>query len=369
MVEGKPIKNFFRAMLYLSPALIFLAIFTFYPLFNTFIISFREKYEYMQGIHQGIGFENYKALLKASYFGPALLNTMIIVFVSVPLSLILSLLISVALNSIKSFKKILQTVFFLPYVTNTIAIGMVFAVMFESKQGLVNAFIKMCGSEGINWLGAPKLGTGSNLVLLFEWFDINKIADAATVFEQNLIQTIGNTGIMSVEKLTSLSEYVGISVLFDKIDFITPQYLTALTVLMVYIIWNSLPFKILILLSSLQSIDKQYYQAAKIDGASKIKTFMNITVPFVSPQLVYLMITSFIGAWKEYSAIDAIFGTGGGINGKDNMATVVWHIYRFINSSMSGQMGYAAAFAVILFVIILLFTALNRYISNKKVHY
>ena len=73
--------------------------------------------------------------------------------------------------------------------------------------------------------------------------------------------------------------------------------------------------------------------------------------------------------WKEYSAIDAIFGTGGGINGKDNMATVVWHIYRFINSSMSGQMGYAAAFAVILFVIILLFTALNRYISNKKVHY
>ena len=112
MVEGKPIKNFFRAMLYLSPALIFLAIFTFYPLFNTFIISFREKYEYMQGIHQGIGFENYKALLKASYFGPALLNTMIIVFVSVPLSLILSLLISVALNSIKSFKKILQTVYF-----------------------------------------------------------------------------------------------------------------------------------------------------------------------------------------------------------------------------------------------------------------
>ncbi len=364
MVEGKPIKNILRALLYLSPALIFLGVFTFYPLFNTVIIAFRENYEYMQGTHSGIGLANFKYLLSGSYFGPALLNTMIIVFVSVPLSLILALLISVALNSIKSFKRILQTVFFLPYVTNTIAIGMVFAVMFESKQGLVNAFIRMCGGDGINWLGASK-----ELGLLFSWFDINKIGQSAQLFESNFIQAVGNLGIVSADKLTEVSKYIGLGVLFDKIDFITPQYLTGLTILMCYIIWNSLPFKILILLSSLQSIDKQYYQAAKIDGASKFKTFMNITVPFVSPQLVYLMITSFIGAWKEYSAIDAIFGTTGGINGKDNMATVVWHIYRFINSSTSGQMGYAAAFAVILFVIILLFTALNRYISNKKVHY
>lgn len=322
MVEGKPAVNFLRAMLYLAPSLILLGVFTFYPVFHTFIISFKEKYNYMTGEFAGWGFGNYEILLKGGYLRPALANTMLIVFVSVPLSLILSLLIAVALNSIKAFKKVLQTVFFLPYVTNTIAIGMVFSVMFESRQGLVNAFIRMCGGVGINWLG-------------------------------------GN---------------LDYGLLFSNVNFgfITPEYLTGLVVLMIYIIWNSLPFKILILLSALQGIDKQYYQAAQIDGASKFKTFMNITVPFVSPQLVYLMITSFIGAWKEYSSIDAIFGEKGGTLGNArNMATVVWYIYAYMSGTLarSTSMGIAAALAIILFVIILLFTALNRYISNKKVHY
>ena len=325
MVEGKPAVNFLRAMLYLSPTLILLGIFTFYPVFHTFTISFQEGYNYMKGTFDGWGFGNYEILFKTTYLKPTLLNTMLIVFVSVPLSLILSLLIAVALNSIKAFKKILQTIFFLPYVTNTIAIGMVFAVMFESEQGLVNAFIRMCGGMGINWLGSPTRADNP-LGLLFKGIELS---------------------------------------------ILTPEYLTSFVVLLIYIVWNSLPFKILILLSSLQGIDKQYYQAAQIDGASKFKTFMNITVPFVSPQLVYLTITSFIGAWKEYSSIDAIFGTGGGrLNDPGNMSTVVWRIYQYVGGRQTGtSMGIAAALAVLLFVIILLFTALNRYISNKKVHY
>ena len=280
----------------------------------------------MKGTFEGWGIGNYEILFKTTYLKPTLLNTMLIVFVSVPLSLILSLLIAVALNSIKAFKKLLQTIFFLPYVTNTIAIGMVFAVMFESEQGLVNAFIRMCGGIGINWLGSP-VRDDSPLGLLFKGINLS---------------------------------------------IITPEYLTSFVVLLIYIVWNSLPFKILILLSSLQSIDKQYYQAAQIDGASKFKTFMNITVPFVSPQLVYLTITSFIGAWKEYSSIDAIFGTGGGrLNDPGSMSTVVWRIYQYVGGTRltHTSMGIAAALAVLLFIIILLFTALNRYISNKKVHY
>ena len=112
MVEGKPVVNFFRGLLYLSPALIFLGIFTFYPLFNTFLISFKENYNYMKGSFDGWGLGNYTELLPAPFFRQSLLNTLIIVFVSVPLSLTLSLLISVALNSIKGFKRILQTVYF-----------------------------------------------------------------------------------------------------------------------------------------------------------------------------------------------------------------------------------------------------------------
>lgn len=325
MVEGNPTKNFFRALLYLSPALILLGIFTFYPLINTFIISFKEGYNFM--IREGknydaIGFGNYEWLMDADnpYFKQYLLNTSIIVFVSVPVSLILALLISVALHSIKAFQKVLQTVFFLPYVTNTIAIGMVFAVIFESRQGLANAFIRMCGGVGINWLGG-----NTDYELLFSSF---------------------------------------------KGTLINAQYLTSLTVLLIYIVWNSLPFKILILLSSLQSIDKQYYQAAQIDGASKFRTFMRITVPFLSPQLFYLLITSFIGAWKEYTSVVAIFGVNASSVGaqNNNMATIVWFIYQK-TKVRSDTMGQAAATAVVLFIIILLFTALNRYVSNKKVHY
>ena len=157
MVEGKPVKNF------LSPAIILLGIFTFYPLFNTILISFREKYNFMRPeLSGGIGIENYQILLKSNYFRPALLNTMIIVFVSVPLSLILSLLISVALNSIKGLKKILQTVFFLPYVTNTIAIGMVFEAMFnivgyktpQESVGIINTVLGIFGVDPINWINA-----------------------------------------------------------------------------------------------------------------------------------------------------------------------------------------------------------------------
>lgn len=320
MVEGNKKKNFARGILYLSPAIILLAVFTFYPLIKTFIISFNYEYNYLLN-HKGVfapynpdgwGFQNYvKIFSEGNPFGKYLLNTMIIVFVSVPISILLSLLIAVALNSIKPLQKFLQTVFFLPYVTNTIAIGMVFSIMFESHQGLVNTLLNFMGHGNINWLG-------------------------------------GN---------------VSAGVLFNS------QYLTSLVVLLVYIIWNSLPFKVLILVSSLQSVDKQYYQAAQIDGTSKLRTFMKITVPLLSPQIFYLLITSFIGAFKEYTSVVAIFGeSASSVGSHNNMATVVWYIYQKIYEG-GKTMGYAAAGAVILFIIIFFFTMINKVIEKKKVHF
>ena len=144
-------------------------------------------------------------------------------------------------------------------------------------------------------------------------------------------------------------------------------------VYIVYIVWNSLPFKILILLSALQSIDKQYYQAAQIDGTSKFRIFSKITVPLLSPQIFYLLITSFIGAFKEYTSVVAIFGANAqSIGQENNMATVVWYIYSYIkgsNATSPGAMGYAAAGAVILFIIIMIFTGIQNLISKKKVHF
>lgn len=87
--------------------------------------------------------------------------------------------------------------------------------------------------------------------------------------------------------------------------------------------------KILILLSALQGIDKQYYQAAQIDGSSKMRIFTKITVPLLSPQIFYLLITSFIGAFKEYTSVVAIFGDNAqSVGQRNNMATVVWYIYK-----------------------------------------
>ncbi len=323
MVEGKKSTNFLKGMLYLSPAIILMAVFTFYPLINTFLISFKEEYNYMTGTYEKIGFQNYiKLFSEGNNFKYYLLNTMVIVFVSVPLSIGLSLLISVLLNSIKSLQKFFQTVFFLPYVTNTIAIGMVFSIMFESHNGLVNSFVTtLGGGSEINWLGG----------------NVNAV-------------TLGN-GIFKTD------------------SFFNPQWFTSMIVLMVYIVWNSLPFKILILLSSLQSIDKQYYQAAQIDGTSKFRTFMKITVPLLSPQIFYLLITSFIGAFKEYTSVVAIFGNNAqSVGQRNNMATVVWYIYKKTKEGGT-TMGYAAAGAVVLFAIIMFFTAINSYVSKKKVHY
>lgn len=324
MVEGKKSTNFLKGMLYLTPAIILMAIFTFYPLFNTFIISFKEQYNYMKGTFSKFGLDNYaKIFSEGNPFMRYLANTMVITFVSVPMSIILSLLIAVALNSIKPLKGFLQTVFFLPYVTNTIAIGMVFSIMFESHQGLVNTLIGfLSGTEiKINWLGGNR-----NAILLGEGIFTHKWFNA--------------------------------------------QWFTSMIVLLAYIVWNSLPFKVLILLSALQSIDKQYYQAAQIDGTSKFRTFAKITVPLLSPQIFYLLITSFIGSFKEYTSVVAIFGNKAqSVGQENNMATVVWYIYDKTKSTDPTAMGYAAAGAVILFIIIMFFTAINSFVSKKKVHY
>ena len=323
MVEGNKTKNFWRGMLYLSPCIILLAIFTFYPVIQTFVISFNFEYNYLlswKGYFEpynadGWGFQNYITIFsQGSPFLQCLLNTMIIVFVSVPISIALSLLIAVALNSIKPLQKLLQTIFFLPYVTNTIAIGMVFSVMFESQQGLMNTILNMLGHGSINWLG-------------------------------------GN---------------VEAGLLFNS------QFVTSLVVLICYIVWNSLPFKVIILLSALQSVDRQYYQAAQIDGTSKFRTFSKITVPLLSPQIFYLLITSFIGAFKEYTSVVAIFGeNASSVGSHNNMATVVWFIYDKIKGSgATGKtIGYASAGAVVLFLIILFFTGINKLIEKKKVHF
>ena len=188
-------------------------------------------------------------------------NTMILTFVSVPLSVMIALLISVGLNSIKRLQGFFQTIFFLPYVTNVIAIGLVFRLMFNYDYGIINTIIGWFGIGPVHWMDTQA------------------------------------------------------------------TYVEAMSVVIIYSIWMGLPFKIMVFLSGLQSIDRQYYQAAKIDSTPKWRVFFRITVPLLSPMIMYITITSFMGAFKAYESVLAVFPKGGTVKEPNSLKTVIWYIY------------------------------------------
>ena len=316
MVESK---HQWKAWLYLLPAIILLLVFTVYPIINTVRISFLEGYGAMKevgGATFEYGLGNYEKVLEYGKFSQCLTNTMLLCVITVPLSTVLALLIAVALHSIKPLQKTLQTIFFLPYVTNSIAIGMVFAAMFNIV-GLSGSFAD---------------GTAS----ADNWGIIN-----------NVIQLFGGEPISWINQESS--------------------YWANMTVMIVYIVWNALPFKILILLGGLQSINKQYYDAAKVDGTPKWRVLTRVTVPLLSPMLAYVIITGFIGGFKEYSSIIGIFGDKMGPTHEPGLLnTMVGYVYNAIEKD---SQGLASAGALILFGIILVVTLINNYGIKKLVHY
>ena len=310
-------KNQLKAWLYLSPAILLLLVFTVWPIINTVRMAFLEGYSGLKAVGGetfkfGIG--NFVKVIQYQRFLNCLKNTVLLCIWTVPISTFLALLIAVGLNSIKRFQKILQTIFFLPYVTNSIAIGMVFAAMFN----IVGSFF---GTE-------------------------NEIVVTAGILN-NIIEFFGGTAVNWINAGSS--------------------YTANMTVMIVYIVWNALPFKILVLLGGLQSINRQYYDAARIDGTSRRRIFTRITVPLLSPMLAYVVITGFIGGFKEYTSIVGIFGeTMGPPDDAGRLNTMVGFIYDALKTNSQGR---ASAAALILFAIILVVTLINMQVSKKRVHY
>ena len=354
-----------KAWLYLSPALVLIAIFTVWPLINTVKMAFTSYYDpdavvfetdengdfifddetgkkvikqygkwYGYSVAKEIGnktaiekgdyddvvkfqfsFNNFKEVLGYAGFGTVMKNTILLCVATVPISTFLALLIAVCLNAIKPLRRFLQTVFFMPYVTNSIAIGMVFAAMFN-----------IVGVVPSNLTDSTSLG-------IINWF----------------IQLLG----------------------FDPINWINygSSYPANIAVMIVYIVWNALPFKILILLGGLQSVNKQYYEAAKVDATPRWRVFTRITVPLLSPMITYVVITGFIGGFKEYTSIVGIFGDGmqppGAGVGTPRLQTMVGYIY----DKLGNAEGTASAAAIILFLLIFVVTLINLRVSKKNTHY
>ena len=161
-----------KGWIYLIPAMIFLGIFMVYPLIDVLIYSFEEGYNSVTQESMGIGLYNFRYVLRDPYFMKALKNTVILVAITVPVSTGLALLISLGLSSIKWIKKLFQTVYFLPYVTNTLAVGLVFMILFrktEYTDGLVNMFLKLFGSPSVDFITGPYWAKMTVLCLYTIW--------------------------------------------------------------------------------------------------------------------------------------------------------------------------------------------------------
>lgn len=337
------------AWLVLIPALIFITMFMLYPILNTFLYAFIQDFSYVPGggsfalgqFFAGLnnelfdtvrfGLSNFSEVLDRPDFTASIGNTAILVIVEVPLTIIVSLLIATFLNSIKVLKGFYQTIFFLPYVTNTIALGLVFNLAFnKTPGGLINILLmNVFGVENpINWLSSTAYTEGGPL---------------STKFTQGVV-------------------------------------------IVLYSLWNGIAFKILVFMSGLATIDSQYYNAAKIDGASNFTIWRRITLPLLSPQILYITITSFIGAFKMYSGVMAVyqgaestgayfFGTVAGKDGSINpedigtaWTPVVGWIYKELESNYKAP-GVASAASLILLGIIMVITAVQFAVSKKRVHY
>ncbi|MCI5551069.1 MAG: sugar ABC transporter permease [Clostridiales bacterium] len=147
-----------KGWLYLLPAMLFLGFFMVYPLIDVFVYSFEEGYNSASQTYFGVGLYNYRYVLQDPYFLQALKNTFILVAITVPLSTGFALLISVALSSIKPLRNLFQTVYFLPYVTNTLAVGLVFMILFKKTaytDGMVNMLINWFGGESVDFIEGP----------------------------------------------------------------------------------------------------------------------------------------------------------------------------------------------------------------------
>lgn len=151
-------KQNLKGWLYLIPAILFLGVFMIYPLVDVFVYSFEEGYNSASQTYLGVGGYNYSYVLHDPYFLQAVKNTFILVIITVPVSTILALLISVGLSSIKPLRDLFQTVYFLPYVTNTLAVGLVFMILFKKtaySDGMVNLLINLFGGSSVDFIDGP----------------------------------------------------------------------------------------------------------------------------------------------------------------------------------------------------------------------
>ncbi len=278
-----------QAWLFLLPALIIIGIFNVLPLIKTFIMSMQK------GTLNNLkfnGLKNFEIVLKDPKFHTAIGNTALFAFVVVPVGLIISMFIAITIYEKIKYKDIFETIFFIPYLTSVIAVGVVFRFLLNGEYGFVNYILGIFNVGPFNFLDDPNM---------------------------------------------------------------------SMITLIIFGIWSGLAFNIIILLSGLRNVNESYYKVADMFGATKMEQFFRITLPQMVPIITFLLMVNFINAFKVYAQVFSIFNGKAGI--ADSATTGVFYIFnKFYVENRYGQ-GMAAA--VILFVLILIFTLIQNRILKR----
>lgn len=304
----------YKPYLYILPAMVIIIVFRLVPIVLSFLVSFFEWS--ITGAGDFIGLENYAKLFKDPTFWQSMLNTFYLVIFVVPIGLALSLCFAAFLNSITKLKAFFRTVYYIPTVTSMVAVSIVWKIMFNQQTGLINYLLGLVGIDPLGWLAESR----------------------------GIFQLMFGDGIPQWAGGPSL----------------------ALFSIIILTIWKGLGYNTIIYLAGLQNIPDTYYEAASIDGASKVKQFFKITLPLVSPTTFYVLLMMTITTFQVFSQIYLM--TGPPIGGPLGTTKVIVY-YLFEQGFGEAQnLSYASAIALVVFVIILSLTLLQKRLE-KKVHY
>ena len=281
------------AWLFLAPSLVLFAIFTAIPVISAFFISFTQWNLFNEVTWVGLG--NYIGLAHDEIFAKVLGNTGYFVLVSVPVQIALALACALALNRGLKGQTFFRVVYFLPVVTSTIAAALVWAWLFNSNFGLINAGLSLAGVTDLpKWMGSTR------------W---------------------------------------------------------AMPAIIIVSIWQNLGYAMVLFLAGLQNIGKDVHDAAALDGATGWDRFWHITLPLLSPTTFFVLVISIIGSFQVFELV-LVMTKAGPANATN---TLVYYIYQ--NGFQFYQMGYASAAAMVLFLIVLIFTLVQYKLQRRWVHY
>jgi multiple sugar transport system permease protein len=304
--------------LFLFPAMALLAVFKVFPALFAIYISFF-RWDVIQGAFRGL--DNYADILwanssRAEAFWRAMSTTFTYAVITIPIEIAFALVIAYVLFQKLRGRSFYRTAYYLPYVTSTVAAATVFVWIFHPQFGLLNAALGLIGIEGLTWLQEPD-------------------------------------GVFAM-----LGRAAGVQVP----DLLAGPSLALVSIAM-FSIWHFLGFQIVIFLGGLGNIPEQYYEAAKLDGASQRQLFTKITLPLLTPQIFFVFTIATIGVLRAFNEI-YVLTNGGPL---DTTRTVSLLVFRTF--FQQGQIGLGSALGVILTIVILAFTVIQFRILERRVVY